>query len=448
MQYPDETALFRYQVISKVLIREFRGEPRSVAIRAVSEMEHLTVDHDLRRIGERSIYRWLGAYEIFGFTGLVSAERTRTEDSEVLPKELIDFIKLQKGDDPLVSVPELIRRAYLLGIIDPSIKINRTTVWRTLKRMGLDTRRHKSKKLARDSHRFAYPHRMNMVLCDGKHFRAGSGRLKRMAFIFLDDATRTALHVVVGTSENARLFLRGLFETIMHYGLMTALYVDNGPGFRADDAINVLQKLDILFIHGEKAYPEGRGKLERFNRTIKEQVLRYLYGNPEIDPECSALELRLRHYLMNQYNQTPHESLKKDTPWCRFNNDPNPLRFYKSREQLNRAFILHEKRKVSNDHVISFDGTLYEVMRGYAGKKIILHRNVLDGSIAVMHDNRLVKLSPVDLEKNAHLKRIKPKTKKDESGKLPQSSAEMSYNRDYKPMIDSEGGCRRNNEKN
>jgi len=445
MQYPDDTALFRYQVLSKVFIREFRGEPRSKAIKKVSKMEHLTTDNILETVGERSIYRWLSAYETLGFTGLIPKGRIKCKDSEVLPSELIDFIREQKNEDPLVSVPELIRRAYLLGIVDQSKTIHRVTVWRSLNRMGIDTKRHKANKKDRDSHRFAYPHRMNMVLCDGKHFRAGPGRLKRMAFIFIDDATRTVLHVVIGTSENSRLFLRGLFETIMNYGLMTALYVDNGPGFVASDTIDVLQKLDILFIHGEAGYPEGHGKIERFNRTLIEQVLRYLDANPEVDPECSALELRLRHYLMNQYNQTPHESLGGDTPFCRFNNDPNSLRFYKNQDQLRQAFVLYEKRRVSNDNVVSFDGILYEVMRGYAGEKIILHRHLLDGSLSVMHDNRLIKLSPVDLDANARQKRIKIDKKKETPQKLPQSSAEMAFNRDFKPIVDSEGGCRRRN---
>jgi hypothetical protein len=39
---------------------------------------------------------------------------------------------------------------------------------------------------------------MQMVLCDGKHFRAGAARLRRVALFFLDDATRMGLHVVVG----------------------------------------------------------------------------------------------------------------------------------------------------------------------------------------------------------------------------------------------------------
>lgn len=59
-----------------------------------------------------------------------------------------------------------------------------------------------------------------MVLCDGKQLRAGASRAKRVALHFIDDATRLALHVVVGTSETTRLFLRGLYELVCKYGRM------------------------------------------------------------------------------------------------------------------------------------------------------------------------------------------------------------------------------------
>ena len=253
---PSDDALFRYQVLSQVLVREQNGQPRSEAIAAVAAGEHITADRKLRQVSQRSIYRWLAAFESQGFAGLLPAARTHIEDSVVLPRPLIDFFKNQKSADPWASVPELIRRAAISGLITPDQLINRVTVWRTLKRLGLDTRRSK-KPVDRDSRRFAYPHRMQMVLCDGKHFRASAARLRRVALFFLDDATRMGLHVVVGTSENAELFLRGLYETMLSYGMMGALFVDRGPGFVATDVSEVLRKLEILYIHGTAGYPQG-----------------------------------------------------------------------------------------------------------------------------------------------------------------------------------------------
>lgn len=438
---PSDDALFRYQVLSQVLVREQNGQPRSEAIAAVAAVEHITADRKLRKVSQRSIYRWLAAFESQGFTGLLPAARPHIEDSLVLPAPLIDFFKNQKSEDPWASVPELIRRAAVTGLITPDQLINRVTVWRTLKRMGIDTRRSK-KPVDRDSRRFAYPHRMQMVLCDGKHFRAGAARLRRVALFFLDDATRMGLHVVVGTSENAELFLRGLYETMLSYGLMDALFVDRDPGFVATEVSEVLRKLAILYIHGTAGYPQGHGKIERFNRTVKRQVLRHFDGNPEIDPHCGALELRLAHYLRKQYNLTPHESLSQQAPGACFYDDKKPLRFAQSQQRLRQAFILHTKRRVSNDNVLSLDGIFYEVIRGHAQSRVVVHRNVLEGSVAIVHQGRLVRLNPVDLHKNARQKRAKSQgqDKNQDKSALTKSSAQMAFERDMRPVIDADGG--------
>lgn len=434
---PPET-FFRYNIVSQVLSRELKGQPRSEAIEAVADITHISPERRLCQIHKRSIYRWLAAYETHGFKGLMPKERIKDRYSDVLPASLLEFFKNQKTMDPQASIPELIKRANMLTL-EGCQKAHRVTVWRCLNRMGVDTTPRKSIK-NRDARRFAYPHRMDMMICDGKHFRAGIGRLRRVAFFFLDDATRKGLDVVVGTSENAHLFLRGLYRVFLNYGLPTAMYLDKGPGFKANDVIILAGKLDILLIHGQGAYPEGHGKIEKFNQTAKAQVLRYLDNNPEIDPACSALELRLRHYLFEQYNHNPHESLEEQTPWNRFHNDPKALTFKKSREQLRQAFILHESRRVSFDNVIPFDGVGYDVPRGYAGARIVLHRNLLDKSLSIIDQGRLVKLSPVDLHTNARSKRSKPKNQKEDLHRqLPKSSAQMAFERDFKPVVDADG---------
>ena len=86
---PSDDALFRYQVLSQVLVREQNGQPRSQAMAAVAAGEHITADRKLRKVSQRSIYRWLAAYEAEGFAGLLPAARHHIEDSLVLPRPLI-----------------------------------------------------------------------------------------------------------------------------------------------------------------------------------------------------------------------------------------------------------------------------------------------------------------------------------------------------------------------
>lgn len=301
-------ALLRYQVVSLVRARLLADVDRASAVAEVAGLDHATPDGELRRVSARSVYRWLTMYEAGGAFALADRTREVGAASRVLETKLLDFVAAERGRDREASIPELLRRAAAHGLLDCWRDVDRTTVFRALVRMGVATGRVKQER-DRDMRRFAYAHRMELVLADGKHFRAGAARAKRVAFFFLDDATRLGLHVVVGTSESAALFLRGLYPVLRDKGRMGVLYLDNGPGFVASAVAEVCRHLEIALIHGESRYPEGHGKVEKFNQTVLAQVLRALDGRPDVDADCEALELRLAHWLREIYNHEPHESL-------------------------------------------------------------------------------------------------------------------------------------------
>jgi hypothetical protein len=282
-----------------------------------------------------------------------------------------------------------------------------------------------------------------MVLCDGKHFRAGPTRARRVVLYFLDDATRFPLHAVVGTSESAELFLRGLYEMIEKYGFMSRLYLDRGPGFIALDTIYVVASLGAALIYGEKAYPEGHGKIERFNQTTLKDLLRGLSRRPDVDPELGALELRIRHYLETQYSHRPHESLGKETPYDRFHADEKSLRFPEDRQALRRKFEVTLTRRVTADNVVSIDSVPYDIPRGYRGQKVQLRRKLLGtGGIFFLHQGRLMELHPTDLAANAQAKRTQgsPTAEEDVDSPPRPSAADLAFQRDYGPVVDADGG--------
>jgi putative transposase len=275
---PSSEALLRYSVLAQVEALILGGWGASNAVREVAGREHARPGGRVVRVSVRTIQRWRAAYASDGIGGLEPAGRKRTETSVILDDAFIAFLRAENESDPRAGVPELIRRARVRGIVPDDLPIDRTTVWRACRRMGLVTRARPSKREG-DMRRWRYPHRMQCVLCDGKHFRAGAGRLRRVALFFLDDATRYGLHVRVGPSESTRLFLRGVYDLVLGHGLMDLLYLDNGSGFISDDTLAVIQNgLSTWLIHGTARYPQGRGAVERFNRTAHDQVLRSLDG--------------------------------------------------------------------------------------------------------------------------------------------------------------------------
>lgn len=434
-------ALFRLQLVSSVVVRLERGDRSRVVLAEVAESAIIDLCGRRRRVSERTLQRWLKAYRDQGPAGLEPQPRQRIEDSTCLSPAFVEFLRLQKKLDPVASLPEVIARARIKGVVGSEEPIDRTSVWRAARRLGLPLTR-PGRLRETDMRRFAYPRRMQMALADGKHFRAGGSRLKRVAIIFLDDATRYGLEAVVGTGESTELFLWGLHGAVRGHGLMLALFLDNGSGFKADDSCQATARLGVHLIHGKAGYPEGHGKIEAFNRTFKNRCLRGIDGKPEVDPSPSALRLRIKHWLEECYNHTPHEGLNGLTPAERWHSDERALEFPADRQLLDEAFVVSFTRCVSKDNVISYGSTSFEVPRGHGGSEITVYRHPLEGNkLSVRHVGERVELHPVDLAGNAYSRRSRhPRMAPPQSENPPTTASDLSFEANFQPLVDADGG--------
>ena len=156
-ELPSSEALFRYQLVSQVLTREATGKKRAEAIKEVADQTHWLTQGKSRQVSCRTLYRWMASFDKTRFSGLTPANRQKITGSQVLPETLLAFFKEQKELDAKTSIPDLILRAEEYHLIDSADSIDRTTVWRALKRDGVSTHRGKSSKQDRDSRRFACP---------------------------------------------------------------------------------------------------------------------------------------------------------------------------------------------------------------------------------------------------------------------------------------------------
>lgn len=94
---------------------------------------------------------------------------------------------------------------------------------------------------------------------------------------------------------------------LMDKDQMPSLYTDNGSGFVSDIMSGYLKAHGIRHIFGTPYHPQGRGKIERFNRSIKEKLCLVVYCSPEELKKAVAEAITV-------YNATPHESLDNVSP--------------------------------------------------------------------------------------------------------------------------------------
>ena len=85
------------------------------------------------------------------------------------------------------------------------------------------------------------------------------------------------------------------------------LLTDNGPGFAGEVMAKYLKARGVRHIFGAPYHPQTQGKVERFNRTMKEKVNLWVYGKPE-DLQAAIDK------MVAEYNETPHEALKNVSP--------------------------------------------------------------------------------------------------------------------------------------
>jgi transposase InsO family protein len=431
-----ERALFRFGIISEVLGKVAMGNTLPQGINEAVKSTHLW-KNKIKPVSSRSIYRWVQLYEQKGFSGLFDRERQKTTGSTALTDELITCLEREKAKDPKASIPEILRRARVMGVIGETTKVSRVTMYRCAKRKNLPifSRREKGKG---DMRRFAKKHRMRMTLTDGKHFKAGEKRRKRVVLTFIDDAHRYAMVAVVGKSETRWLLLRGFYKLIKRFGKPVVLYLDHGTGFTAKDVVKICAELKIGLIHGAKGYAEGRGKIERFHDTLIDDLLRGLDENPEVDPAPASLELRINHYLKYDYNRRFHEGIK-GIPEENFYSDKTPLEHI-NEEKLHTQFVIASVRKVSNDNVIKVDSVAYEMPLGHAGTIVHVYRDLLDKTVAVNHEGKRVFLSEVDVHANSKTPRGRRQSDSLENFSPPTTAAMMLFNRDHRQIIDDKGG--------
>ena len=97
---------------------------------------------------------------------------------------------------------------------------------------------------------------------------------KTFLFAFIDDHSRLLAGYRWATREDVLNASRALRLGIAARGLPEAVYVDNGSPFVSGQLLRACALLGIRLIHSRPGRPEGRGKIERFFRTVREQFLR------------------------------------------------------------------------------------------------------------------------------------------------------------------------------
>jgi len=372
MNEVDPKALFRLSVLGPLVSREqlARGELQQL-IRELSAREYAIPGTRRRHLGEKTIEAWYYAWRRNGLDALAPKPRADRGSSKISPA-IQEAILQAKRANPRRSVRQIVRLLEAAGTVQAK-SLSRSAVHRLLQQQGL-SQLAASAHLPEEKRSFSAEFAGSIWYGDVMHGPRvpHKGQLRKTYLVSLiDDASRLVAHSAFCLGETALDIEGVLKQALLRRGVPIKLVVDNGAAYRAQTLQGICARLGIHLIFCRPYAPEGKGKLERWHRTMRDQFL------GELDERHIAslddLNARLWPWLEQVYHRSEHAGLAGMTPLARYQRDLGRIRSLGARAaQLDALFHHRVSRFVRKDGTVSYLGQRFELPYELSGKTVAL----------------------------------------------------------------------------
>lgn len=355
------------------------------------------------RVSRATMLSWISAYRKGGYRieALCPKPRSDRGGFKSLDTTVRMAIKGLKEENPYYTVPVIIKKLRLEKIIGPDDPVNKATIYRFIRQQNLA----KVSEDAQDRRRFEAEHSNQIWQCDVLHgpmvFVDGTASLKKSYLMaMIDDHSRLIVHAQFYPSETFDTLKDALRAAISRRGIPQKFYVDNGSCYRSDQLERILASLGIALTHSRPYKPQGRGKIERWFKNIRDSFFPMLPSGPMT---LSALNEALDRFV-DEYNNREHSSIKQ-TPYSRYRQDLSCVR--PAPERILDYFRRREYRRVKKDRSVQVAGRVFEVPAKLIDKTVELffHDDTPD-DVEVMHQGLTYgRAVPLNLNVNARVGR-------------------------------------------
>ena len=409
-KHREAVALFRYRVLVPVLNEA--PERTAAVIREQAEQVWDIPGSNRLRVAEGTIYDWLRHYRLRGFEGLKPKRRSDRAKPRRMPPEVVETMLALKAETPELSIRLVIRKARETGAVPEDVPLPPSTLHRLFTREGLMVREQQGPQ--NDLRRWAFPYAGDLWQSDVLHGPAvpddRGRRRKTYLLVTLDDATRVVPHGEFKFSEKAPAFLQVFREAILRRGIPKRLYVDRGACYRARQLDIICARLGVALIHARAFHAPGKGKIERYLRTVRSQLLSHL--DEAATGSLEALNRRYWTWLEEEYHRADHRGLGNLSPLDKWARCGEQVRHAGPEIDLDDLFLFEARRRVSKARTVSLHGQLYEVDAALCGQRVLLRYDPLappQRPMQVVHDGKPAGVAtPLDLHANALVKRQGP----------------------------------------
>ena len=354
------------------------------------------------RISRSTILRWVRLYlgSNNKLESLYPKDRNDSGQVRVLDEDTCLALTELRRQMPKLPVVNLIKIMQERNLVTDGIALNLTTVYRFLHSNNLMT---KEQGTPTDRRKFEVELPNDMWQSDvmhGPHVLSGGKQRKCYLIAFIDDHSRLIPHGQFYLSEAVIPFMNAFAAALSKRGLPRKLYVDNGSAFRSRQLEYTTASLGIALIHARPYLPQGKGKIERFFKTVRTQFLPTFSGTT-LEEINAAFDIWIGEYHSREHSST------KQSPFKRFTSKMHCLRA--APDNLRDYFRKTVRRRVNKDRSVVVDCRLYEAPVELIGKRVeILYFEDSPERVEIRSEGKSHGLlRQVDLHVNSRVKRDK-----------------------------------------
>jgi transposase InsO family protein len=353
--------------------KEYSIMSRRLEFVTLAQHDSVNMAELCRRFGisRKTGYKWRNRYGACGASALVDQSRrphiSPRKSSDTTERAVVDLRRAH----PVWGGRKLARRLRDTGM-DPVPAPS--TVTAILRRHNcIDPAASEQRQ---SSHRFEAARPNDLWQMDFKgHFALATGRCHPLTVV--DDHSRYAVGVVACPNERRETVQKHLTRIFQQYGLPQRMLMDNGTPWRPSDqesetALVVwLMRLGVDVSHGRAYHPQTQGKDERFNQTLKVEVIGH-----QMFRDLETCQERFDVWR-DVYNlERPHEALGLEVPASRYRLSAH--RFPETLPPI--EYGAHDiVRSVQTNGEISLHNRDFLIGKGFRGLTVALRPTATDG---------------------------------------------------------------------
>ena len=398
----EKIALFRYGLIAPLVLEKLPRGELSRRAREIADRDYDVPFSDRRRVSVDSLIAWAARYRQGGLDALAPKPRADRGKPRVITTQMALLIERLKRENPHRNGTTLLRE-LVLASEDGVAPLSESSLYRFLKSRGL-TRRELLTKTGYRKFEAEYANQIwQSDLMYGPYVdRPGGGKMQSYLCAILDDASRLIPHASFSGDQGLEILLDCLRQAVAARGLPVRLYVDNGKIYRSQQLARIGASLGILIVHTPPYQPEGRGKIERFFRTVREQFLAAV--DTKQVHTLADLNARFATWLEAVYHRSVHSGIEM-TPLVRWQRDIEQVRQVAPSTDLRRLFFHRADRLVRRDSTVLIHRQFYEASPHLAGRRVEVRFDPLDlAEIEIHFEGQFEGTArPVDAVVNAQL---------------------------------------------